>query len=90
MKISFPDLSYKDSLFVCNLERLDSTLAMSRLSVIYLTKLKTRLMFCTTFLPGKLSTSISVTRDNYHFELPAAKTMRYLNSFIPYCIRKRY
>jgi hypothetical protein len=85
MKILFPDLSYNDSLFVCNLERLDS-----RRERIYLTKLKTRLMFCTTFCRVNFPLLLLSQETIYHFELPAAKTMRYLKSFIPYCIHKRY
>ena len=40
-------------------------------------------------LPTRLS-RITSTRNSYIYELPIAKTVRYSNSFIPYCIRKRY
>jgi hypothetical protein len=88
MKILFPDLSYNDSLFVCNLERLDSR--REQIVRDLFNEIKNPAHVLHNILLGKLSTSTSVTRNNYHFELPAAQTMRYLNSFITYCICKRY
>ena len=40
-------------------------------------------------LPAKVDHQFN-SRDKYSYLLPVARTQRYANSFIPYCIRKRY
>ena len=42
-----------------------------------------------SLLPLRPIHNISI-RDNYLYSLPSVTTNRYFNSFIPYCIRKRY
>jgi hypothetical protein len=59
MKILFPDLSYNDSLFVCNLERLDSR--REQIVRDLFNEIKNPAHVLHNILPGKLSTSTSVT-----------------------------
>jgi hypothetical protein len=87
LRIIFPDLSYSDALLISGLERL--TARRERI---------VRDTFKDIQLPSHpLHSLLSVRpdlqfnlRNTYPFVIPPARTNRYSNSFIPYCLRKRY
>jgi hypothetical protein len=87
LKIILPQLSYRDSLAVCNLERLDTRREQMVHDLFIEIKEPGHVLH--NLLPYRRFTAVA-TRDHYSYELPLTKTFRYSRSFIPHCIRKRY
>jgi hypothetical protein len=87
LRIIYPNLSYHDALFVSGLERL--SVRRERITRVLFEDIQKPSHVLHTLLTYKLNHNFN-TRDSYLFEMPPAKTMRYSNSFIPYCIKKRY
>ena len=87
LKIIFPDLTYSDALKGANIERLSDR----RLKIV-------RSLFDEIKRPGHVlydlltprTTHLHNTRDSYLFKLPAARTQRFLNSFILFCVRNKF
>jgi hypothetical protein len=88
LKIVFPDLSYNDALCVAGLERLNCR--RERLVRELFNDMKNPAHILHDMLPLRHRVSSFTTRDDYLYELPLSRTMRYSRSFVPYCIRKRY
>jgi hypothetical protein len=88
LKIVFPDLSYNDALCVSGLERLN--FRRERMVRELFSDIKNPAHILHDILPLKRCSSSVSTRNDYPYELPIARTMRYSSSFIPYCIRHRY
>ena len=88
LKIVFPDLSYDDALCVTGLECLSCR--RERMVCELFNDIKNPNHVLHDILPLKRSCSSSATRDDYLYELPMSRTMRYSRSFIPYCIHQRY
>jgi hypothetical protein len=87
LRIIYPDLSYRDALFISGLDRL----CVRRENIV-------RDMFkdiqqpdhvLHNILPAKRNPKFN-SRHSYSYSLPVARTQRYSNSFLAYCIRKRY
>jgi hypothetical protein len=87
MRIIYPDLSYNDALSVSGLERLSVRREKITRDLFFEIQQPNHVLH--SLLPLRPNLNISM-RDNYLYSLPPAKTNRYFNSFIPYCIRKRY
>jgi hypothetical protein len=87
LRIIYPNLSYHDALFVSGLERL--SVRRERITRVLFEDIQKPSHVLHTLLTYKLNHNFN-TRDSYLLEIPPAKTMRYSNSFIPYCIKKRY
>jgi hypothetical protein len=87
LKIILPQLSYRDSLAVCNLERLDTRREQMVHDLFIEIKEPGHVLH--NLLPYRRFTALA-TRDHYSYELSLTKTFRYSRSFIPHCIRKRY
>jgi hypothetical protein len=87
LKIIFPTLSYREALQISDLEKLCTR--RERFVRQLFNDMKDINHVLHSILPIRLS-QINSTRNNYIYELPIAKTVRYSNSFVPYCIRKRY
>ena len=87
LKIIFPTLSYREALQISDLEKLCTR--RERFVRQLFNDMKDINHVLHSILPIRLS-KINSTRNNYIYELPIAKTVRYSNSFVPYCIRKRY
>jgi hypothetical protein len=87
MRIIYPDLSYTDALSVSGLETLSERREKITRELFVSIQQPTHVLH--SLLPLRPNHNIPI-RDNYLYSLPSAKTNRYFNSFIPYCIRKRY
>ena len=87
LKIIFPTLSYREALQISDLEKLCTRRERFVRQLFNDMKDINHVLHC--ILPIRLS-QINSTRNNYIYELPIAKTVRYSNSFVPYCIRRRY
>ena len=87
LRIIYPNLSYHDALFVSGLERL--CVRRERITRVLFEDIQNPRHVLHTLLTFKLNHNFN-TRDNYLLVSPPARTMRYSNSFIPYCIRKQY
>ena len=87
LKIIFPTLSYREALQISDLEKLCTR--RERFVRQLFNDMKDINHVLHSIVPTRLS-QIKSTRNNYIYELPIAKTVRYSNSFVPYCIRKRY
>ena len=83
----FPELSYSDALFVAGLDRLSVRREQIVRDTFKNIKLPSHVLH--NLLPAKLDHQFN-SRDKYSYLLPVARTQRYANSFIIYCIRKRY
>lgn len=87
LRIIYPNISYEDALAVSGLERLSVRREKNTRDLFYEIQQPDHVLH--SLLPLRPIHNISI-RDNYLYSLPSAKTNRYFNSFIPYCIRKRY
>jgi hypothetical protein len=87
MHIIYPDLSYNDALSVYGLQRISIRHGKTTRNLFYEIQLPNHVLH--KLLPIRPNLNIS-TKDNYLLSLPPAKTNRYFNSFIRYCMRKRY
>jgi hypothetical protein len=85
--IIYPNLSSHDALFVSALERL--SVRREKITRVLFEDIQKPSHVLHPLLTYKLNHDFN-TRDSYLFEIPSAKTMRYSNSSIPYCIKKRY
>jgi hypothetical protein len=86
LRIIYPELSYKDALFVAGLDKLCDR--REDLARNLFKDMQQPNHILNSLIPLRSSCNID-TRDKYLYSLPAAKTKRYSNSFIPYCIRKK-
>ena len=80
-------MSYREALQISDLEKL--SIRREHFVCKLFNDMKNTNHVLHDILPTRLS-RITSTRNSYIYELPIAKTVRYSNSFIPYCIRKRY
>ena len=87
LRIIFPELSYSDALFVAGLDRLSVRREQIVRDTFKNMQLPSHILH--NLLPSKHDHQFN-SRDKYSYLLPVARTQRYANSFIPYCIRKRY
>jgi hypothetical protein len=87
LRIIYPNLSYHDALFVSGLERL--SVRRERITRVLFEDIQKPSHVLHTLLTYKPNHNFN-TRDSYLIRLPPAKTMRYSNSFLSYCIKKRY
>ena len=87
LRIIFPELSYSDALFVAGLDRLSVRREQIVRDTFKNMQLPSHILH--NLLPSKHDHQFN-SRDKYSYLLPVARTQRYVNSFIPYCIRKRY
>ncbi len=87
LRIIYPDLSYRDALFISGLERL----CVRRENIVrdMFKDIQQSNHVLHNLLPAKRSPKFD-SRYSYPYLLPVARTQRYSNSFLPYCIRKRY
>jgi hypothetical protein len=85
LKIAFPDLSYNDAQCVAGLERLNCR--RERLVRELFNDMKNPAHIFHDMLPLRHRLSMFTTREDYLYELPLSRTMRYSRSFVPYCIR---
>ena len=87
LRIVFPELSYRKSLSVTDLERLD----VRRENIVHALFIEItdphHVLNC--LLPPVRNTGVN-TRSCYPYELPVIRTCRYSKSFIPHCILKKY
>ena len=87
LKIIYPDLSYSKAMREANIDRLN----VRRENIV-------RHLFEEIKKPGHVLNDLLTprkdhghnTRNTYMYEIPAARTQRFLNSFIPYCLRKKF
>ena len=85
LKIIYPDLTYSEALGKANIDRLN----VRRKNIV-------RQLFGEIKQPGHVLNDLLIpgtdhiynTRNRPAYQLPAARTQRYFNSFIPYCLRK--
>jgi hypothetical protein len=87
LRIIYPNHCYHDALFASGLERL--SVRRERITRVLFEDIQKPSHILHTLLTYKLNHDFN-TRDSYLFEISPAKTMRYLNYFIPYCIKKLY
>ena len=80
-------MSYSDALFVSGLDRLSVRREQIVRDTFKNMQLPSHVLH--NMLPAKRDHQFN-SRDKYPCLLPVARTLRYANSFIPYCIRKRY
>ena len=89
LRILYPDLSYANALSITGLERLDER----RESIVrkLFNQAKNPDHDLNKLLPHKNSdTHKPVTRDNYPYTIPKARTSRLGHSFVSYCLSKRF
>ncbi len=86
MRIIWPDLRYSEALDRAGLERLD----IRRENCVRQTveAMSDPCHILHDLLPRKIADRI--TRNTYPYVLPKIRTLRYLKSFIPHCVRNSY
>jgi hypothetical protein len=87
LRIIYPHLSYSESLNISGLERL----SVRREAIVrkLFQEMQHNDHILNGLLPYKQGHAFP-SRDSYPLLLPLGKTNRFLSSFVPYCIRKRY
>jgi len=87
LRIIYPDLSYHDALSISGLDRL----CVRRENIVRDTfkDIRQPKHVLHNLLPAKRNPKFN-SRYSYPYSLPVARTQRYSNSFLAYCIRKRY
>ena len=87
LQIIYRQLSYKDALKLSGLARLSERREEAIRELFK--KIRTPGHILYDLLTPKLKSKFNL-RSVYEFSLPRAHTARFANSFIPYCIKKRY
>ena len=88
LRIVYPELSYRDALFVSGLEELATRRETITRNIFQDIKNSNNVIH--NVLQKYESNCILPTRSDYNFKTPQAKTDRYLNSFFPYCIKNKF
>ena len=89
LRIIFRELSYADALLISGLDRLSERRERIVRETFNDMKLPNHALH--ELLPVRLDHNFNFNiRNSYPYILPAARTNRYSNSFMPYCLRKRY
>jgi len=89
LRIVYPELSYRDALFVSGLEEL-ATRRETITRNIFLDIKNPNNVIHNVLNKYKSNSCHLSTRSNYNFKSPQAKTDRYMNSFFPYCIKNKF
>ena len=89
LRIIFPELSYADALLISGLDRL--SVRRERIVRETFNDIELPNHALHELLPVRLDHNFNFNiRNRYPYLLPAARTNGYSNSFMPYCLRKRY
>ena len=87
LRLIYPDLSYRESLIISDLERLSDR--RERLTRQLFEEMKSAAHILHSLLPLRHIPSNNI-RNVYPYSLPKSRTSRYNYCFIPYCIRRRF
>ena len=87
LRLIYPDHSYREALVISGLERLSDR--RDRLTRQLFDEMKNPAHILNTLLPLRQMPNNNIRRV-YPYSLPKARTSRYTNCFIPYCIRNRF